>query len=335
MFSNRRLRLFGLLLLCCGAVGLLIWFGQERVSGSASRANSGARSQADGNDSSSDKAGTGILAAILPGQRTNNAGGAPHGIQSRGFGDNRLGLYNESVRSLMRANSFAKVDYGLFQLQNVCRSFLQGEDGVTAVRSSPSLPQARKSDELMIGNATEATRVAGFHRSRDKCTKLYEGVKLSQAELDAIGVQTNVVHYRTTLNTLGTARNFASPEITSALSDAVAGPMFGALSPLLASKVDYIELVNAYGQERADALRSLTIPLVLCRMGDDCGSGGLVTEQMCWENGICGDGVEDAIFANLRDRGLDTTAFNQFVTRLHQALQSRDTSIFRKPASGK
>ena len=247
-----------------------------------------------------------------------------------GLGDNGLGIYNESARALMRSNSYVKVDYGSFQLRNVCRSFLNGQDGVLAVRGSSSLPQAHKADELVIGNATEAVRLAGFQRSLDKCTKLFEGAVISQGERDAMVALPAFIQYRAILNTLGNAQNFDNPETIAALSSAVSGPMFGALSPLLSSKVDYTELINAYGKDQIDALRSLTIPLVLCRMGDDCGPGGTVTEQLCWENGICGQRVEEAIFANLRDRGLDTTAFSQFIFKVHQALQAGDTTIFRR-----
>lgn len=152
-------------------------------------------------------------------------------------------------------------------------------------------------------------RLAGFQRSLDKCTKLYEGAKLSQGEQDTVGALPSVMKYRAILSTLRSAKTFDDPDTVAALSDAVSGPMFGALAPLLAFKLDYAELANAYGIEQLDALRTFTIPLVLCRMGDDCGPGGIVTEQLCWENGICGDRVEDAIFGTLRDRGLDTTVF--------------------------
>jgi len=244
--------------------------------------------------------------------------------------DNRLGIYNESVRSLMRSNNIAKVDYGSFQLRNVCRSFLHGQDGKTAVKRLLALPQTDKGDALAIGNATEAERLAGFQRSLYKCTKLYEGARLTQNDQDEISALPSVLRYRAVLNSLRNAKTFDGAETLAALSDAASGPLFGALSSLLSSKVDYTELVNAYGKEQIDALRSLTIPLVLCRMGDDCGPGGTVTEQLCWENGICGDYVDGAIFANLRDRGLDTVAYNRFVTNVHQALLTRDTSIFRK-----
>ena len=310
------------------AAGLLILFGQQKTPQSVSRTDVDARPLATGN-STNGSSSNGSLAAVLPGRRSDTA--VPrNGSGQVSFGANSLGLYNESVRSLMRSQSSAKVDYGLFQVLNVCRSFLHGVDGLTAVRGSPSLPQMHKVEELVIGNATEAVRLTGFQRSLDKCTKLYEGAKLTQNEQDAARALPAVVQYRGILNTLSNAKNFDDPETFAALSDAVSGPMFGALSPLLAFKLDYADLTNAYSVEQIDALRTLTIPLVLCRLGDDCGPGGTVTEQLCWEYGVCSDRVEDAIFANLRARGLDTTAFNRFILRVHQALLTGDTSIFRK-----
>ena len=325
MFSYRKL---GVILACCGAFALLIWFSQRSTSESASSTNSGARTQAVGN-SSNGSSSNGALVSVLPGEQSGSAV-ARAGNWQGGLGDNSLGIYNESVRSLIRSNSLAKIDYGFARLNSVCRSFLSGQDGVTAVRKFPPLPQLDKGDELVIGNATVEERLVGFQRSLDRCTKLYEGAKLSEAELALAGAQPSIVQYRALRNALGDANNFESPQTIAALSTAVAGPMFDALTPLLFSKVDYAELSNAYGKARGDALRALTFPLVLCRMGDDCGPGGLVTEQLCWEWGICGQRVEDAIFANLRDRGLDSTAFSQFVFKIHQALQSGDTTIFRK-----
>lgn len=330
MFSFRQL---GILLLCCVAGVLLIWYSQQVPPQAVSHPTSDARTQASGNPSKNSLSDGSLLSAFP--SRQLDTGVSRNKFRQSGMDDNRLGIYNESVRSLMRSNNIAKVDYGLFQLRNVCRSFLNGQDGITVVKRLVALPQTDKADALVIGDATEAERLAGFQRSLDKCTKLYEGARLTQSDQDAISALPSVLRYRAVLNSLGNAKTFDGAETLAALSDAASGPMFGALSPLLAFKVDYTELVNAYGKEQSDALRSLTVSLVLCRLGDDCGPGDTVTEQLCWENGICGDYVDSAIFSNLRDRGMDTTAFSQFITRVHQALLVRDTSIFRKQKTTK
>lgn len=328
-------KLFVVLVLSAG-VGLLIWFCQQKATQPESRIYVDARTSVSGSSSNGSGSSQAVKAGQLgrPSQSSDVSATRNGNVQSSG-GANTFGLYDESVRALMRSNRVAKVDYGLSLLWNACRSFLYGEDAITAVKRSPSLPQEDKGDALVVGNANEAMRLAGFQRSLDKCTKLYEGAKLSQGEQDATGALPTVVKYRAIRNTLGTATSFDDPATIAALSDAVSGPMFGALSPLLSSKLDYSELANAYRKDQIDALRSLTIPLVLCRMGDDCGPGGLVTEQLCWEYGVCGDRVEDAIFANLRAHGLDTAAFSQFILRVHQGLLTLDTSIFRKQKTGK
>ena len=325
MYSYRKL---AAILLCCAAVGLLIWFSQRSTLQSASSTMSGARSQASG-DSSSVSSSTSKLVSIPPDKRS-DAAITRAGIWQGGLGDNSLGIYNESARSLMRSNSLAKIDYGFARLRSVCLSFLSGQDGVTAVKKLRPLAQVAKGEELLTGNASLEERLAGFQRSLERCSRLYDGEKLSEDELNSVGALPAVIQYRALRNTLNNAKDFDSPEMVAAVSTAVSGPMFEAMVPLLFSHVDYAELTNAYGKERGDALRGLTFPLVLCRMGDDCGPGGTVTEQLCWQFGICGQRVEEAIFANLRDRGLDTTAFSQFVFKIHQALQAGDTSIFRK-----
>lgn len=235
----------------------------------------------------------------------------------------------------MRSSNLAKIDYGFARLLTVCHSFRMGASGATRIRPFPPLAQMEKGDELLAGNATVEERLAGFERSRERCSKLFDGAKLTDDEWDSIRTQPVFVQYLSVPHTFSAAKNFDSPEVIAAVSTIVAGPMFGALDYLLFSRLDYTELANAYGNERGAPLMALTVQAVLCRMGDDCGPGGTVTEHICWQFGICGNRVEDAILANLHHRGLDTAAFNQFVFRVHQALQTGNTSIFRKQVPAK
>ena len=189
----------------------------------------------------------------------------------------------------------------------------------------------RGADALVVGNATEEIRAAGFSQSLDRCSAYFEGVTLSDHELASIRTLPGVSEVLTIMRKLSAAVDFDDGSAKAALSQAVAGPMLGTLESLILSKVDYGALASAYSKEQVESLRALVADILLCRMGDDCARGGIVNTQLCWENGICGDNAEEAIWANLRDRGLDTTALNQFVTRVHQALIAGDTSIFRKP----
>ena len=98
--------------------------------------------------------------------------------------------------------------------------------------------------------------------------------------------------------------------------------MFGALEAFLYSVISNSgALAKEYPPEQAAALRNLAIPLLLCQMGDDCRRGGIVSEQLCWQSGICGENVQDAILEHLRNQQINTAALEQFVTSLHQKLQ--------------
>ena len=127
------LRKLSVILVVCVAGGLLIWFSHRgTLLPSTSSTNAGSRSQAGGN-SSSGSSSNGTLGSVLSGERSDTAI-ARAGIWQGGLGDNSLGIYNESARSLMRSNSLAKIDYGFARLRSVCLSFLSGQDGVTAVK---------------------------------------------------------------------------------------------------------------------------------------------------------------------------------------------------------
>ena len=254
-------------------------------------------------------------------------------LDSRYYGS---ALFNESARSLLRSTEIAKVDYALLRLGTRCIAFPSRGDPVVAVRGRGlTLARVKGSDALVVGNASEETRGAGFTQSLDRCSAYFEGSALSDSELASIRMLPAVSQALAIMRKLTATEDFNDESAKAALAQAVSGPMFGTLESLILSKVDYGGLTSSYSQEQTDSLRTLIADIVLCRMGDDCARGGIVNAQLCWENGICGDRVEDAIFANLRDRGLDTTALNQFVTRVHQALLSGDTSIFRKPKPSK
>ena len=249
-------------------------------------------------------------------------------LGSRYYGS---GLFNESARSLLRSTEIAKIDYGLLRLRTRCIAFPSGGDATTAVKERGLwLARVKGSDALVVGNASEEVRAAGFAQSFDRCSAYFEGTALSDYELSSIRALPAASQALAITRKLSTTEDFNEESAKVALSLAVSGPMFGTLESLVLSKVDYGGLTSSYSQEQVNSLRAFVVEIVLCRMGDDCARGGIVNAQLCWENGICGDNTEEAIWANLRDRGLDTTALNQFVTRVHQALVIGDTSIFRK-----
>ena len=311
------------------AGGVMIWCGQEDVQQRPTTASYVARS-ASGNNAES--ANNSSVVSILPADRQSPTTQALKGNQPRTRNDNGAGLFNESARTLMHSNVLAKIDYGRHRATLECRSLAYHGDGIGAVRAN-TLPA--ENTWLHFGDATEAMRLAGFSRSMEKCGKLFGGVRYSSEEMVATSALPGVAQVEAIRMTLRAADDFDDPKTKVALLQAVTEPMLSTLGSLLLNKLDYSELAKSYGENGATSLQNLVFELVLCRMGDDCDRGGIVTEQLCWQSGICGDRVEDAIFASLRDRGLDTTALNQFVTRVQQSLVAGDTSIFRKPKSGK
>ncbi|MCY7388487.1 MAG: hypothetical protein LH481_10555 [Burkholderiales bacterium] len=326
-FSYRKATLLALV---CATIGVLlwIWLSRESAQQSALRVTTSASERAAASDKSFDKSGplVSALPDLSPGSSQSRTG-----IWQSRLGDNTMGLFNENARSMIHSGKLAKIDYGLLMLRNSCMSlYMYGGDGTKAVMERAvmaSLPKLGAG--LDVGSATEEMRFAGFQRSLERCTKI-TGAPFTAQERESDRALLSVVRYQGLLMTLHDAKDFTNPEAKAALSQAVSEPMFGALASVLLNKVDYSELANGYGKEQVIPLWQLVNPLVLCRMGDDCGPGGIVTEQLCWLHGICGDNVEEAIWATLRGNGLNTRVMEQFVSRVHQGLVNRDPSIFKK-----
>jgi hypothetical protein len=246
-------------------------------------------------------------------------------------------LFDTPIRSLIHSDSLAKMDYALFRMELLCKSVSYNSNGVKMIEEHLSAAAIRGFGEgaLNFGRATDAMRSAAYARSIAKCLKLHESGLLSQQERDAFNARPEGKTYRALTQTLfphDAPTDFGTPAAKVAIEKAVAEPMFGVLYRLLLSHVEYESLSRAYaGSVLPSSWPDIVSTLVLCRMGDDCGQGGLVTEQLCWQHAICGANAEDAVIANMVERGIDVTALNATVTRVHRALQAGDTSIFRKP----
>ena len=312
----------------CAIFGVLIWLWFDQESARQTSLPTASSARADVSGKAYDRNSS--VVAVLPNMQSGTAQGSSRPWQSVP-GENSIGLFDESATSLIRSGKLAKIDYGLFNGRTWCLSLPYSGDGAKALKDIAPRGPVSKADALSLGTANEAMRLVGFQRSSERCRKLYAGVQFTEEERVANGALPSVAQYRAILNTLGNAKDFNNPETMAALSEAVSGPMFGALSSLISTKVDYRELVDAYGPEQAIPLYAFVVPLILCRMGDDCGPRGIVTEQLCWLNSICGDYAEDGIWSTLRGHGLDTGAMEKFVARVHSGLVNRDPSIFKKP----
>jgi hypothetical protein len=249
----------------------------------------------------------------------------------------QLGLFDKPVRALIDSNSLAKIDYAIYRIRPQCSSVTYNSNGIKPIEDNFSATAISSFGEgaLNFGRATKAARYAAYARSIEKCSKLYEASSLSQQEVDALDSRPMGREYaalRETLFAHDVPKDFDSTQMKVAVEKIASEPMFGLLSRLLLSHLEYEPLTNSYkGNVLPEAFPDIVTTLVLCRMGDDCGQGGIVTEQLCWLNAICGSRAEDAIMANLVERGIDVTTLNEYVSRVHRALQTQDTSVFRKP----
>jgi hypothetical protein len=249
----------------------------------------------------------------------------------------QLGLFDQSIRTLINSKSLARIDYALYRIGPQCMSVTYNSNGVKPIEDNFSASTIRSFGEkaFNFGRATNTARYAAYVRSIEKCSKLYEAARVTQQEFDALKSRPEGKEYaalQEKLFVFGTPQDYEAPQLKEAVGKVVSEPMFGLLSRLLLSHLEYESLNNAYTNKvQPNAFPDIVTTLVLCRMGDDCGQSGIVTEQLCWLNAICGFRAEDAIMANLIERGIDVTALNEFVSRVHSALQTQDTSIFRKP----
>ena len=265
------------------------------------------------------------LKSISSNAKDNSSGGIATAAQpstgstALASNDGSLGLFNEPVRSLMRSDKMAKVDYALLRVNTQCLAFMGRAMAANMVENSIAIEaKLSDSDKLLFGRATVDTRRAALSRSIEACSRLLEGSPVTADEMVAFNAQPNVAKWRT-LAKAGQKENYRSdPAATLEFFEKVVSePMLGSMEGFLYSGLSQSgELDKDYPAPQAVALRLLAVPFLLCQMGDDCRSGGIVNEQLCWQSGICGENVQDAILEHLRSQQINTAAFEQLVTRL-------------------
>ncbi len=107
-------------------------------------------------------------------------------------------------------------------------------------------------------------------------------------------------------------------------------PLYGALENNLYSSLNYSRLQNDYSPEQIALFNIVVVPILLCRMGDDCGPNGTVTLQMCMQVGICGNYVEEAVWDSIKNSKFDPTALRRFIDYTYLALQAQELSVFKR-----
>jgi hypothetical protein len=239
-------------------------------------------------------------------------------------------IFNQKIRSLLSSNDLTKIDYARLRLSVLCTHFQYGAD-VKKTLMTTSENEAKTTSTRLLGNATLEVRSEAFSNSIKKCSDLYEGRALSDDENIAFKAQPQNSNFRVAAKSALQSQNGLNDlEISDAQKKALSTPMFGVIESLLYTKIDYSPITKNLTPEQAASVSALVAPIVLCNLGDDCGPGGLVTDQLCWMNAICGKNAEDAIFASLTERGVDIAAFNQFLSQINISLQNRDVSIFNQ-----
>jgi hypothetical protein len=246
--------------------------------------------------------------------------------------DDQNGRFGKTVRALLKSESRGDLDYALLYTGLNCIAMYPEWDAATAVRNTMSYPGRAVTDEgVIIGNAPEVKRMESFSRAKATCLKMYEGKSLSDAERKDVMLRKVFKDYTSLKKVFDDMKRSDTPEVKSALAAMVDERMLGLMTAVLYQHLDTAPLEKSYGEGKGAVLLTAAIYVIQCRLGGDCGSRGLLTENLCWQHAICGSNLEDGLNANLRERGLDPAAFNRYVDRVVDALQKADPSILRVP----
>ena len=253
-----------------------------------------------------------------------NANQSPEAINTPSF-------FGKSVRELLRSPSISQIDY-VSRIQLNCLAFFLGEPGVKLIDNqfSRTVIDRFPAGSFHFGTAQRTERIAAYQRSLKLCGELYEGRAISQEESDSARASDAGKEHLAIIRLLKDSPLRADPEVKLALSKVFSEPMLFQATSLFLSHLDYSSLEAAYGAPVSPDVRVIVSTLLLCNLGENCGAGSALTEQLCWQNAICKPNAraDDAILASLSQRGVDTAALNEFVGRTYSRIVNRDTSMF-------
>jgi hypothetical protein len=248
---------------------------------------------------------------------------------------NTPSFFGKSVRELLRSPSISQIDY-VSRIQLNCFAFVLGEPGIKLIDDLiDDQLSRRKIDRLPAGSfdfgtAQRTERIAAYQRSLKLCGELFEGRAISQEESDSARASDAGKEHLAIIRLLHGSPLRADPEVKLALSKVFSEPMLFQATGLFLSHLDYSSLEAAYGAPVSPDVRVIVSTLLLCNLGENCGAGSALTEQLCWLDAICKPNAraDDAILASLSQRGVDTAALNEFVGRTYSQIVNRDTSMF-------
>ena len=263
-----------------------------------------------------------------------NANQIPLAINGQSL--NTQSFFGKSVRELLRSPSISQIDY-VSRIQLNCFAFVLGEPGIKLIDDLIDYQLSQmKIDRLPAGSfgfgtAQRTERIAAYQRSLKLCGELYEGRAISQEESDSARASDAGKEHLAIIRLLKDSPLRADPEVKLALSKVFSEPMLFQATRFFFSHLDYSNLEAAYGAQVSPvAWQEIVSTMLLCNLGENCGAGSALTEQLCWQNAICKPNAraDDAILASLSQRGVDTAALNEFVGRTYSRIVNRDTSMF-------
>jgi hypothetical protein len=245
-------------------------------------------------------------------------------------------LFGENLRKLLNSDRLKNTDYVAMRLIILCPGTL------TLSASRANLLTQRMADEkkagsaarFVIGAASYERRLSATTRFDQLCSKILNGAPLQDSEYAAHNAKPEMDRWRAIAQAAKPATiDLDNPQTKRALETVVATPLYGVLESILYTKLDYSALASAYPDFGATSLSNFVVPILLCRMGDDCGSDGFLTLQLCENNGICGNDVENAIWTHLESRQVNTAALREFIDQRQRALTLLDFSILKNTKS--
>lgn len=238
-------------------------------------------------------------------------------------------LFGTNLRRLLESSEATKIDYAALKIMTQCGA------AIKATNSDVVLKQAINNEStlsgpilLTVGTAGYETRISAFNKFKDLCNAVLNGNAILGEEWDSKKKQPQMLVWKTVVRQVSEENiDIRSSQTKKALDLIVTTPMYGALESVLYAKLDYATLAGVYSDEQIRVLANVVVPILLCRLGDDCGPNGFQNLQMCRQNGICGSDLESAVWDQLQSRHLNIDPLRQFVDQRFRALSVLDFSI--------
>jgi hypothetical protein len=236
------------------------------------------------------------------------------------------GMFNQSMRALIASDDPYKIDYGIFRLSIVCAGISRDEP---ITQAEHYIELSKDHSDGVLGNANPADRVQASIRAAKKCKEAdaaFSDEEIRANREKAIRLQSP--YFKLVKLRNGESFDFTNPEVERLMIEIIKKPYLGSISMQPIMSLDFAEL-DGNGSVIGESQRMIAQTLILCRLGDDCSSGSLVSETFCVKHGVCGGRVEDALINYYASNNLDFGPMDRFVRRIQDAFARGDTSVFQ------